>query len=92
MQKPQAPHAAARGSDRWFHPVGRLWMALGERLGVINTYIILAVAFYLVITPLALLFRLTGRDLLGLKWKKRHASYWIETSRRWPPDSFRNQF
>lgn len=69
----------------------RAWLGLGQLLGWINTRILLALVFFAVITPLALVFRLVGRDALALRLKTR-ASYWHTPERQWAPDSFKNQF
>jgi Saxitoxin biosynthesis operon protein SxtJ len=42
--------------------VYRLWMAVGEVLGWINTRLILGVVFYGIFTPLGLCMRLRGQD------------------------------
>jgi len=42
--------------------VYRLWMAVGEVLGWINTRLILGVLFYGIFTPLGLCMRLRGQD------------------------------
>jgi hypothetical protein len=44
--------------------VYRLWMAVGEVLGWINTRLILGVLFYGLFTPMGLLMRLRGKDLM----------------------------
>lgn len=72
-------------------PVVKVWMKLGHFLMIVNTKILLAIAFYLIITPLALLFKLLGRDALGLRLKKM-ASYWLPHEKKWSPESFKNQF
>jgi hypothetical protein len=43
-------------------PAYRVWMALGAALGWINTRLVLGLIFYGLITPMALVFRLIGRD------------------------------
>ena len=50
---------------------------------VVNEALLLAV-FALVFTPVAILFRLIGRDALGLKLDRSSASYW--TSCRQPTE------
>ena len=62
------PHALA--------PVERLWMMLAERLGHIMTRVVLFVAFYAMVTPIALLLRLLRKDILSLKYKAANQSYW----------------
>jgi Saxitoxin biosynthesis operon protein SxtJ len=46
----------------WLAPVHRGWMAVGAVLGWINTRILLAAMFYLVMAPVGLIMRLVGRD------------------------------
>jgi len=72
-------------------PVVKIWMKIGHMVGVFNTRLLLAIIFFLLITPLAVLFRLAGRDALALRIKKG-SSYWQENKKIWPPESFRNQF
>jgi hypothetical protein len=78
-------------TPRLLTPLYTAWMALGHVLGWINARIILGLVFFVVVTPTALLMRLTGKNLLGLK---RHtaASYWVERDKGWTPESMRNQF
>ncbi len=58
-------------------PIYTAWMKIGYILGWINTRIILAVIFYLVFTPMGLVMRLFGADLLDLKIDKNKKSYWL---------------
>lgn len=55
----------------------RLWLALGARLHVVMSLLILGVLFYAVVTPFALVLRAFGRDRLNLKRDAR-TSYWTE--------------
>ena len=48
-------------SPAWLAPVRRGWMAVGGALGWINTRILLAVVFYLIMLPVGLAMRLAGR-------------------------------
>lgn len=68
-------------------PLNRLWLKFGALLHSITSPIILGVMFYLVITPIGLLMRLTGKDLLRLKFDPDSPSYWI---RREPPGPDKN--
>lgn len=51
------------------------WMAFGTVAGWLNTRIILAVLFFLVFTPIGLVVRLLGYDLLNTKLDKTAQSY-----------------
>ncbi|HKY64649.1 MAG TPA: SxtJ family membrane protein [bacterium] len=66
----------------WLRPLHFLWMKLAEGLGWINTRIILAILFFLIFTPLALIRRLLGKDPLGLR-REESATYWRQAA----PDS-----
>jgi Na+/H+-dicarboxylate symporter len=73
-------------------PFNKAWMKLGELMGKVISPLVLGVIFFVLITPIALLTRLFGRDELRLK-RTNTQSYWID---RTPPgpagDSFKNQF
>lgn len=54
-----------------------LWMKFGHIIGAINTKIILAIVFFLVFTPMALLFRLLGKDPMKRELANTSlTSYW----------------
>lgn len=72
-------------------PLTRGWLWLGHHLGRINTFILLSVVFFLLITPLALLFRVLRRDPLELQSPHRK-SFWHHHTQAPTPESFRNQF
>jgi len=57
--------------------IARAWLTFGGALGAVNSRIILGAIFYLFLTPIALLARLTRGDFLHLK-KRAGAdrSYW----------------
>ena len=59
-------------------PVHKIWMGLALVLGSIMTRVILSVLFYLVITPLGLISKLSGKDFLDLKFDRSASSYWIQ--------------
>lgn len=72
-------------------PLNKLWMRFGHVLGLIVSPIILGVIFFGLITPIAILMRLSGRDELRLKFRPM-VTHWI--SRREPikSESFKHQF
>ena len=53
----------------------RLWMGMAEAMGYVMTRVILALVFFLIVTPIGLLRRLTGGDPLGRR-AARTESYW----------------
>ena len=59
----------------------KAWMGLAEVLSFVSTRVILAVVFYLVITPIGFIKRLTGWDPLHRRAKMAE-SYWRPYSER----------
>ena len=70
-------------------PLNKIWFKFGIILGKIISPIIMGVIFFLVVTPIGLLMRLLGKDLLNLKYNK-NKSYWIEKTG--PKSKMNNQF
>ena len=53
----------------------KLWMALAHVLGWINTRIILGLVYFVIMTPLALILKLMGKDSLQLKLENKKQTY-----------------
>ena len=58
-------------------PVYQVWMALAVILGFVMTRVILTLVYFLAVTPIGLLMRALGKDLLNRKLDKSAESYWI---------------
>lgn len=70
----------------------KLWMRLGDLMGRFVSPLILGMIFFCLITPIALLMRLFGRDELRLK-RIHVSSFWMERDPgRQPSKSFNTQF
>ena len=72
-------------------PLNKLWMRFGLLLGMIVSPIVLGVIFFGLITPIAILMRLSGRDELRLKFAQK-ASHWISREEPIKSESFKHQF
>ena len=70
-------------------PLNIAWIKLGILLGKFISPIVMAIIFFLVITPIGLLMRFVGKDLLNLKFNK-HKSYWIK--KKGEKSEMKNQF
>ena len=76
----------------WLRPLNRRWTKLGLLLGRLVSPLVTGLLFFLVVTPIGLLFRLLKKDPLRLA-SSREASYWIERQPPGPaPETMRNQF
>ena len=53
------------------------WMSLAIVLGFIVSNVILTIFFFIVITPIALVAKLAGKDFLRLKLDRAASTYWM---------------
>ena len=71
-------------------PLNQLWFKFGMILGAIVAPIIMGAVFFLVVTPIGIVMRLMGKDLLNKKYDKKKETYWI--TRRTSISSMKRQF
>ena len=60
-------------------PLNHNWIKLGEIIGKVIAPIVMALVFFIIVTPISFLVRVLGKDLLKLKFSKNN-SYWIKRS------------
>ena len=70
-------------------PLNKIWFKFGIFLGKIISPLIMGIIFFLVVTPIGLIMRILGKDVLNLKYNK-NKSYWIE--KNGPKSKMKNQF
>ena len=70
-------------------PLNNLWFKFGLLLGSIISPIVMGIVFFIVITPISLIMKILGKDLLNLN-KNKNNSYWIEKTG--PKSTMKNQF
>jgi hypothetical protein len=74
-------------------PMNRAWMAFANLLHKVITPVIMAILFYLTVTPTALLMRLFGKTPIPVQFDRHAKSYWIVRQPPGPaPESMKNQF
>lgn len=59
-------------------PIYKAWMRLGTILGRINSFLMLSIIFYCVLTPIALIRRILSEDSEKFAYKTAKGSYWIK--------------
>ena len=64
-------------NSRLLTPLNKIWFKFGLFLGKLISPLIMGIIFFLVVTPIGLLMRMIGKDLLSLKFNTKK-SYWIE--------------
>ncbi len=73
-------------------PIYIAWYVLGASIGIITSNLLLAAAYYLVLTPFALVFRLIGRDPLQRRLGSDAKSYWETAEENVDPERYFRQF
>jgi len=71
-------------------PLKKLWIKLGDLLGIIIAPIIMGLVYFLILTPLSIIVKVAGKDLLKLKFSNKVKSYWIKRDK--DPGSMDKQF
>jgi len=71
-------------------PFNKLWMRLGTLLGIIVSPIVMGVVYFGIITPIGLIMKLFGKDVLNLKLDKNKKTYW--TLKKKIPSKMKDQF
>ena len=64
-------------NSKLLNPLNLAWIKFGELLGKIIAPIIMAIIYFIIVTPIGLFMRLIGKDLLNIKFTKDN-SYWIK--------------
>src|SRR3989338_9101691 len=72
-------------------PIQKVWMTLALLMGFVMTRVILAVVFYLVITPIGLVLKATGKDFMNKSFPGKENSYWTDHAVRTKED-YERQF
>ena len=65
-------------NSKLLSPLNLFWIKFGELLGKIIAPIVMAVIYFFILTPISLIVRLFGKDLLSLKFSKQIKTYWMK--------------
>ena len=76
-------------NSKILYPLNKIWFKFGLLLGRIVSPLVMAIIFFLVVTPIGLLMRILNKDLLNLKFNKSK-SYWIKKNEQ--KSNMKNQF
>lgn len=63
-------------------------MVVAAPIGFVISHVFLAAIYYLVITPIGLVFRLIGRDAIGRRIDRNAATYWHDRGQPRPASSY----
>lgn len=74
-------------------PIYKAWMSFAVVMGFVMTRVILTVLYFGMFTPIALLTKLLGKDLLDERWDKNATTYWVKRpATKFDPKSAENMF
>jgi len=73
---------------RMIDPIFRAAMALATPIGWVMSKVLLGAVFYLVLTPIAVVFRLIKRDALARRLNPDAKSHWVEREQQTDPDRY----
>ena len=65
-------------NSKFLTPLNKLWFKFGIILGSIISPIIMGTVFFLVVTPIGIIMRFSGKDLLRINKSKHASTYWIK--------------
>lgn len=68
----------------------KVWIKLGDVIGGIISKIIMFILYFGLFTPISIILKILGKDLLNKKIDKDKSSYWID--REIQPQSMKHQF
>jgi hypothetical protein len=78
---------------RLFYPLAKVWFGLALVLGWFSSRILLAVIFFLLVTPVGVVRRWMGKDRLMLRhFKKSNCSVMIRRNHRFSAEDLRRPF
>ena len=69
-------------NSRLLSPLNKAWIKFGEILGLIIAPIVMGIVYFIILTPVSLIVRFFGKDLLGLKFLKGKETYWIKRNKK----------
>ena len=70
-------------------PLNLLWFKFGILLGKIVSPVVMGIIFFLVVTPISIILKIFGKDILNLKFNN-NKTYWIEKDG--PKSNMKKQF
>lgn len=74
-------------------PIQRPWMTLSVTIGWVMTNVLTSLFFFLMVTPVGLAMRISGKDILETSIDRNRESYWIRRPQEAiDPASYEKQF
>jgi hypothetical protein len=77
-------------NSRFLTPLNKLWFKFGILLGSIVSPIVMGAVFFIIVTPMGLIMRFLGKDLLRINKNRTISTYWINRDKQ--KNSMKKQF
>ena len=69
-------------NSTFLNPLNKLWQKFGIFLGFIVSPIVMGIVFFMVVTPIGLIMRFLGKDILRINKNKLASTYWINREKQ----------
>ena len=79
----------AKGASRF---ISHWWMRFAVLLGTFNAKMLLTIVFFVLLTPIAYVYRIFKGDTIVLKRRPSSATYWHERNHLFAPADFERMF
>ena len=76
-------------NSKFLTPFNKIWIKIGELLGKVLAPIVMAMIYFFIVTPMAILLKLLRKDLLKVKFNSGN-TYWIKRDKKF--GSMKRQF
>ena len=76
-------------NSKLLYPLNLIWVKFGELIGKVVAPLVMALIFFIILTPIGIFLRLIGKDLLNIKLNN-NKTYWIKRDKK--PGSMKRQF
>ena len=76
-------------NSKLLYPLNFVWVKFGELIGKVVAPLVMALVFFIILTPIGLFLRLIGKDLLNIKLNQ-NKTYWIKRDKE--PGPMKRQF
>ena len=77
-------------NSKFLNPLNKLWYKFGIFLGSIVSPIVMGIVFFIVVTPIGLIMRFLGKDVLRINKNKPVSTYWINREKQ--KETMKKQF
>ena len=72
-------------NSKFLNPLNKLWYKFGIFLGSIISPIVMGIVFFIVVTPIGLIMRFFGKDVLRINKNKKNklvSTYWVNREKQ----------